>query len=106
VRVVLCNCPQERADAIAVAVVEEGLAACVNIVTGVRSLYQWKGELVRDVEDTLILKVGVDGVERLRERLVQLHPYEVPEVVVLSVDAESSHRPYVDWVRAASHTQR
>ena len=47
----------------------------------------------------------VDGVERLRERLVQLHPYEVPEVVVLSVDADSSHRPYVDWVRAASHTR-
>ncbi len=98
-RVVLCNCPPDGAADIARALVERGLAACVNVVPGVRSFYVWDGAVQDDGESTLLIKVAADGVDALREALVELHPYDVPEVVVLTVDAAASHGPYVDWVR-------
>lgn len=101
-RVVLCNCPPEAAPGLARALVERRLAACVNIVPGVRSIYRWKGEVVEDSESTLLVKTAADAVEALRAALIELHPYQVPEVVVLDVDSNASHAPYVDWVRAAT----
>jgi len=100
-RVVLCNVPPDHAERIADTVVDERLAACVT-ASPVTSTYRWKGEVHHDPEVTLTLKVGADGVASLRKRLLALHPYECPEVVVLAVDAAMSHGPYVDWVRAES----
>lgn len=100
-RIVLSNLPPDQADAIASTLVEERLAACVNLLP-VTSVYRWKGEICRDPEVTALIKVRADGVERLRLRLQALHPYELPEIVVLPVDAEASLTEYVDWVRAES----
>lgn len=100
-RIVLSNLPPDRADAIASTLVEERLAACVNLLP-VTSVYRWKGEICRDPEVTALIKVRADGVERLRLRLQALHPYELPEIVVLPVDAEASLTEYIDWVRAES----
>lgn len=100
-RVVLCNTPTEEARPLARALVSGGLAACVNVIPAVTSVYGWKGDLVEDSEATLLIKVAASGVDALRAAIVELHPYEVPEVVVLGVDVEVSHKPYVDWVRAA-----
>jgi periplasmic divalent cation tolerance protein len=99
VKIVLSNVPPERAEALAKTLVEERLAACVNLLP-VRSVYRWKGELQQDSEVTLLIKVAADRVQPLRERLRALHPYDLPEIVVLGVEVEQSLQEYVDWVRA------
>lgn len=101
-KVVLCNCPPEDAARIGRALVERKLAACVNAIPGVRSFYEWKGQLCDDAETTLLIKVRAEGVDALRQGIRELHPYEVPEVVVLDVDVARSHAPYVEWVRSAT----
>jgi periplasmic divalent cation tolerance protein len=97
-KIALTNCPPEHADRIASALVTEQLVACVNAFP-VRSVYRWKGELQRDEEVCLLMKVAADRTEALRARLVELHPYELPEFVVLPVDEGASLEAYVDWVR-------
>ena len=104
-RLVLTNVPPAHAERIARTVVEERLAACVNAFP-VQSTYAWKGALSVDAEQTLLLKVAADGVEALRARLLELHPYELPEVVVLAVDVGASHEAYVNWVREGSRGNR
>ncbi len=100
-RVLLCNCPPERAAEIAGVVVQERLAACVNLVP-VRSVYIWDGELQDDAEVTLVLKTAAETALPLRDRLLALHPYDVPEVVVLTVDGAASASNYVSWVREST----
>jgi periplasmic divalent cation tolerance protein len=101
VRVVLCNCPPDAAPRIARALVERRLAACVS-TTPVTSTYRWQGQISVDPEVTLVIKVGADRLPELREQLKAMHPYQLPEIVALSVDTEASLAPYVDWVRAES----
>ncbi len=86
----------ERAGEVARTLVDEGLVACVNIVPGVRSIYRWKGEVCDDSEVLCVVKTRSDRLEALRARLVALHPYEVPELVVL--DVTGGHEPYLAWV--------
>jgi periplasmic divalent cation tolerance protein len=97
--VVLCNCPPDRAVDIARPLVAEGLAACVNVLPGVRSLYVWEGAVHDEAETTLLIKVAAEKVDALRERLRALHPYEVPEILALPVDTARSDPDYVAWVR-------
>lgn len=99
-RVVLCNCPPDHARRIAEAVVEARLAACVNVLPAVESVYEWEGELARDTESTLLIKTTAAGVAALTERLVALHPYELPEVIALPVLDAEGHAPYLAWLRA------
>jgi periplasmic divalent cation tolerance protein len=98
VRVVLCTCPPDRADELAAALVEARVAACVNLIP-VGSVYRWQGAVERAAETLLLIKAPAEGVAALRDHLLRLHPYEVPEFVVLDVDDAASHAPYVDWVR-------
>ena len=72
------------------------LAACVNIVPGLRSIYRWSGAVKADDEVLMILKTPADRLSAARERLVALHPYDVPEVVALPV--ADGHHPYLQWV--------
>jgi periplasmic divalent cation tolerance protein len=98
-RIILSNCPPDKADTIADALVEERLAACVNAVPGVRSTYRWRGKIERDAETTLLVKTAAASLDRCVARLRALHPYEVPEIVVLAPDVAASFAPYVQWVR-------
>ncbi len=100
--VVLCNCPPGEAVAIARTLVEERLAACVNVIPGVTSFYFWKGTLEEDGESTLLIKVAADGVRAMTDRLRDLHSYDTVEIVVLPVDVALSDPRYVNWVRDAS----
>ena len=100
-KIVLSNVPPDKADGIATALVEERLAACVNLLP-VRSVYRWQGAVQHDAEVTLLIKVAADRVQALRERIRALHPYELPEVLVVDVDLERSLPEYVEWVRAES----
>jgi periplasmic divalent cation tolerance protein len=102
-RVVLCNAPADKAPEIARTLVERRKAACVNLVPGVRSFYRWNGKVCDDQEVTLVMKVAATGVLDLRDALLELHPYELPEFIVIGIDDETTYRPYVEWVRKESH---
>jgi periplasmic divalent cation tolerance protein len=102
--VVLCTCPtSEAATRIADALVEERLAACVNVMPGLRSTYRWEGEVHRDDEMLLVIKTVRARFEEVRARILSLHPYELPEVIAVEVTA--GHAPYLDWI-ASSTTNR
>ena len=88
---------REEAEKIGLALVEEKLAGCCNMVGPIRSIYRWKGEICRDEEMLLILKTRRDGFEKLRARVAALHSYTVPEIIALPIVA--GHAPYLDWVR-------
>ena len=96
--VVLCTCPADHAPSIAGALVEEQLAACVNTISGVISTYRWQGEVQTDDETLLIIKSTTAAFSRLSDRLVDLHPYDVPEIVRLDI-ADGHHR-YLQWLAA------
>ncbi len=80
--------------------VEERLAACVNVVPGVISIYNWKGALHEEDEVLCLIKTSPERFDRLRARVVELHPYDVPEVMAFAVDDGS--RDYLDWVRSST----
>lgn len=98
-KIVLTNCPPEQADAMASTLVVEGLAVCVNAFP-VRSTYRWKGELQQDQEVTLLMKAPASTLQRLCERLCELHPYELPEFIVLDVNEGASLAAYIHWVQS------
>lgn len=76
--------------------VEERLAACVNRLPGVLSTYRWQGEIHDDSEVLLVIKTTRERFDVLRDRLVELHPYKVPELVALEI-AEGMPA-YLDWL--------
>ncbi len=95
--VVLMTAPSADAAAVlAREVVDAGLAACVNIVPGVRSIYRWEGKTCDDHEVLCVMKTRADRFAELRERLVSCHPYQVPEVIALPIVA--GHPPYLAWI--------
>ncbi len=96
--VILVTAPVgDAGERIAHDLVSSGLAACVNRVPGIRSVYRWEGRVHDDGEDLLIIKTVRDRVDALTRRVLQIHPYQVPEVVVVPVEGGSA--PYLDWVR-------
>ena len=86
----------ETGARIAQVLAEERLAACVNGVPGVRSIYRWQGAIEDEQEVLLLIKTHEERVAALAERLCTLHPYDVPELLALPVDAGLG--PYLDWV--------
>jgi periplasmic divalent cation tolerance protein len=93
-----CSCPDdERAQHLARTLVAERLAACVNRLPGIASSYRWQGEVITEVEALLLIKTTTARFAALRERLLALHPYDLPELVAVPV--ERGHDAYLDWVR-------
>lgn len=103
--IVLCTAPaagsggKPGAEALAQQLVEERLCACVNVVPGVRSFFRWQGKVDVADEQLLIVKTTAAATAALRERIVQLHPYEVPEVLELAVDGGAP--AYLRWLADA-----
>ena len=97
VRLVFMTAPDESvASSIAREVVEAQLAACANLLPGVRSIYRWKGEVCDDGECLVLFKTTDENLQALRERIIDLHPYECPEV--LAVDVVDGSPEYMKWV--------
>lgn len=90
----------EAAESMARALVEASLAACVNIAPGLKSVYSWNGSLQSDEEVVMLIKTTGDRFPALRERLVAMHPYEVPEVVALPI--VDGHDAYLRWIESAT----
>jgi periplasmic divalent cation tolerance protein len=98
---------RREAERIAAALVEERLAACVNVVAGVTSIYRWRGAVERGREVLLVAKTRRALIPRLTVRVQALHAYDVPEVIALPIVAGAE--PYLEWVVAetrASATRR
>jgi len=94
--VIYCTVPPAEAETIANAIVAEKLAACANIVP-VRSIYSWKGDICDESEHLLIIKTRSSLIDRLTERIRELHSYEVPEIIALPIVA--GHAPYMEWIQ-------
>jgi periplasmic divalent cation tolerance protein len=94
---------EEKARELGTALVNEALIACANIVPQVRSIYSWQGKLCDEHEVVMLLKTRRELFEKVRARLVELHPYECPEV--LQVPIEQGHVPYLAWVRSTAKAQ-
>jgi periplasmic divalent cation tolerance protein len=101
VLVVMTTAPdRQHADRIARALVDERLAACVTILAPATSVYRWQGALETAEELPLLIKTAAARMPRLQQRLLELHPYEVPEILALPAVAGLS--AYVGWVVAES----
>ena len=97
----LCTCPDAAsAQKLAETLVGERLAACVNRLPGVLSTYRWQGEVNTDNEELLLIKTTADRLPALERRVLELHPYEVPELIAVPV--ADGHAAYLDWVREHS----
>jgi len=103
--VVLTTMPDDAAgtDELARTLVDERLAACVNVHAPMVSTYRWKGAIERDAERQIVIKTTVECVDALHARLRQLHPYELPEFLVLRVEGGSD--AYLRWVSDAAGTR-
>jgi len=86
----------EVAEQIAGALVKDGLAACVNIVRNVHSIFSWQGKIERESEDLLLVKTRAERLEKLTQKVVDLHPYDVPEIIAHSLEA--GYSPYLQWI--------
>jgi len=94
---VLTNCPdEESANTIALALVEERLAACVNILPRVQSIYRWEGAVESATEIPLLIKATAANYSALETAIRDRHPYTVPEIIALPV--ERGLPAYLDWV--------
>ena len=96
-QIILNTCP-DRDSAIKIAniLIEEELAACVNIIPGLTSVYKWKGELKTGTEVLLMIKTRATLYSQVESRIQDLHDYELPEI--LSVSIERGLPPYLDWI--------
>ena len=94
--IVLTTVPKNAADELAARLVDERLAACVNVQAPMTSTYRWRGAIEREEECQLVMKTSGKRLVELERRLHELHPYELPEFIVIRATATSSG--YADWV--------
>ncbi|RTZ58803.1 MAG: divalent-cation tolerance protein CutA [Gammaproteobacteria bacterium] len=94
---VITTCPDQAcADALAEALVQQKLAACVQQIPGIRSFYQWKGNIEVDNEVLLHIKARASRFEEVAASINALHPYELPEIIAIPLEAASG--PYLRWL--------
>ncbi|MCX7679339.1 MAG: divalent-cation tolerance protein CutA [Spirochaetes bacterium] len=95
--VILCTVPNEVvAENIARMLVENKIAACVNIVPNLVSIYSWKGQVCRDSELLCIIKSKAELFEKIETAIKSVHPYEIPEIIALPII--KGHAPYISWI--------
>lgn len=97
--VAFCTCPPGKGEELARHLVEEGLAACVNLLPEVRSFYKWQGSFQKDGEELLVIKTAERLFSELEIRIKELHPYEVPEVICMPITSGSA--PYLAWLNSS-----
>ena len=97
VRIVFCTIDSaEAARKLARRLVQDRLAACVNIIENVTSVYKWEGRIEEDAELLLVIKTRDSRLQNLMDRIAELHPYDVPEI--LSWPVRKGSKAYLDWV--------
>lgn len=100
-QVLFNTCPDlNTAQEIAKTLLEKHLVACINIVPQIQSLYEWKGDIVNDSEVLLIMKTQAKHYADIENMLLQLHPYEVPEIITLPI--QTGLPSYLDWIQSVT----
>lgn len=94
--IVLVTSPKDIAESLATTLVEEHLAACVNIVPGVTSIFFWEGKVCQEAEVLLLIKTTKSSWNQLMARVKELHTYDIPEIVGLPIT--EGFQPYLDWL--------
>ena len=97
-KLVISTCTEKEAEGLATKLLEERLVACVNIVNGVISKYWWEGNLETDKESMLFMKTEDSLVNKLIERIKEIHSYNVPEIVAF--DIKGGNLDYLNWIKA------
>lgn len=96
-QLILCTCPDaEVADKLSRELISQKLAACVNILPGVRSVYEWQGELETAQEHLLLIKSHQDRYAAIEATLKSLHPYQLPEIIAVAIERGSLD--YLKWI--------
>ena len=95
VYIIISIAPKGAGEKIAKTLVEGRKIACVNIIKDVKSFFMWKGEVNREDEEVLIMKTSGEKVREVMERIREIHPYEVPEILYFRVDGSED---YISWV--------
>ena len=93
---------REQAEALARSLLEQKLAACINIQHGIESMYHWQGELQQEQESMLLIKTSVSLRPEVQQLLQSVHPYELPEIISVPIDSGST--PYLDWIQSQLKT--
>jgi len=97
-KLALCSAPdRETAEDLGTHLIDEGIAACVNLLPGVISIYRWHGATEETTEVLMLIKLPADQVEAAQAYISAQHPYDTPEFIV--IDIESGLSAYLDWVR-------
>lgn len=97
-RIVFCSCPDSAcAETLATTLVSKRLAACVNIVPGVKSVYRWQNKIEIDSECQLIIKTSEHCLKAVEAEIIQLHPYELPELIAVTISEGSA--AYLGWIQ-------
>ena len=99
-RLMISTAPPDAAPGLARALVEERLAACVNVLPGARSVYSWKGAVCDDGESLLLIKTTADRAAAVAARLLALHPYEVPELISVEIRGDEGNPAYLAWLES------
>lgn len=96
-QLVFTTCPNETvAEKIAQVLIQEKVAACVNIVPGIKSIYRWEGKVAQDTEVLLQIKSDSEHYAQLEKRIQTLHPYELPEILAVTLDTGA--KAYLNWI--------
>ena len=98
-KVVFVTAPEKESTTIAKTLVERKLAACINIIS-VQSIYRWKEKVEDEREHLLIIKTQISKIEQLKKVIQEIHPYEVPECIVLPI--EDGLSPYLKWIEEST----
>jgi len=103
-QLLLCTCPdQKSAEGIAEHLIKQNLAACVNIIAGVTSIYKWQGELEKSQEYLLLIKSHHDKYTAIENQIKSLHPYELPELIAVPI--ERGLPEYLQWINQCLSTK-
>ena len=93
----LCTCPdRETAASLAHKILQDSLAACINILPGIESVYRWQGKVEQDTEVLMLIKSLSRAADELERIITQNHPYELPEIITVPIDAGSND--YLQWI--------
>ncbi|MEX0722992.1 MAG: divalent-cation tolerance protein CutA [Gracilimonas sp.] len=93
---------KKEAQQIGRALVEENLAACVNIIDGMQSIYKWDGEIQEDDECVLLIKTHYSRVRRITRLIKEMHSYDVPSVISITITEDEGNEEYLNWIEKMS----